>query len=316
MKRETMTDESAITFDGVTRTFGDLKALDGMSLTVEPGRIYGLIGPDGAGKTTAMRILATVLKPTSGWASVFGHDVVRDPWPIKHRIGYMPQNFSLYLDLSVSENISFYAGIYRAPASEMSERVKWLLDFTGLEPFTGRLAEALSGGMKQKLALACALIHRPELLLLDEPTTGVDPVARREFWKNIENLSAQGLTVFVSTPYMDEADRCRRISFIDGGRIVREGEVDQLKKSAEWRQFIVRGPDLRKAQKAIKGGPGILGAQLVGTMLRVQAEPDMEPERLRKLLPGEGHTVEESRPTLEDVFAYILGKTRSGSDEK
>lgn len=303
-----MNDESAaIEIKNISKNFAGVRALSDLDLDVQYHQVFGLIGPDGAGKTTLMRILATVLKPNAGSARVFGYDLTSDSWSIKHRIGYMPQNFSLYRDLSVSENIAFYAGIYRVPKKKMAERLKWLLDFTGLGPFTGRTADALSGGMKQKLALACALIHEPDLLLLDEPTTGVDPVARREFWQNIEGLSTRGMTVFVSTPYMDEAERCHRIAFIDSGRIVREGSVDELKRNTPWKQFAVRGPELRALIRKIRAAPGVLGAQLVGAVIRIQGKLDLTAAEIRRALDdSEKYEIEEDRPGLEDIFAHLL----------
>jgi len=307
-----MPPEYAIVLDKVIKEFGPVRALEGIDLAVEPNQVFGFIGPDGAGKTTAMRILATVMRPTSGTASVFGYNVSENPWPIKHRIGYMPQNFSLYRDLSVAENIAFYAGIYRVSGHLMAERIKWLLDFTGLEPFTDRVAMNLSGGMKQKLALACALIHEPDLLLLDEPTTGVDPLSRREFWKNIEGLVARGKTVFVSTPYMDEAERCHHISFINEGRIVREGSVAEIKQTVPWKQFGVRGPGLRGLLRLLRERPGIIGVQLVGTVLRIQGEIELTSEKILQMLPQTGKfEIEEIHPSLEDVFAQILGSAKS-----
>ena len=303
-----MTSEVAISVENLTKDFQNVRALDSINLEVNAHQVFGLIGPDGAGKTTLMRTLATLHEPTEGKTSVFGHNVVGDPWSIKSRIGYMPQSFSLYRDLSVAENIAFYAGIYHVPKKRMGERSAWLLDFTGLASFTERIADALSGGMKQKLALACALIHEPELLLLDEPTTGVDPISRRDFWRNIETLSSRGMTVFVSTPYMDEAERCHRIAFIDRGKIVREGDVEGIKSSVDWKQFAVRGPALRELNRRIKEMPGVSGAQLVGTVVRVQGVADMTSDRLRAMLPEPGsYTVEEVPTTLEDVFAGMLG---------
>ena len=308
-----MPPDAAISLDKVTKDFGTVRALEEINLVVEPNQVFGFIGPDGAGKTTAMRILSTVMRPTSGAASVFGYDVVNNPWPIKHRIGYMPQTFSLYRDLSVAENIAFYAGIYRVSKHLMSERIKWLLDFTGLGPFTDRVAMNLSGGMKQKLALACALIHEPDLLLLDEPTTGVDPLSRREFWRNIEGLVARGKTVFVSTPYMDEAERCHRISFINEGRIVREGSVEEIKRTVSWKQFGVRGAGLRDLLRILRERAGIIGVQLVGTVLRIQGDIELTKEKIIGMLPTTGkYEVEELHPSLEDVFAQILGSTKSG----
>lgn len=302
-----MPDDLAIKFSGVVKKFKDVRALDGVGLNVAQNQIYGLIGPDGAGKTTAIRIMATLMYPTEGKATVLGNDVVMEPLPIKRRIGYMPQSFSLYRDLTVLENVSFYAGIYRVPKSEMAERVKNLLDFTGLGPFTERVADALSGGMKQKLALACTLIHEPELVLLDEPTTGVDPIARRQFWQILDGLVARGMTVFVSTPYMDEAERCHRVAFLDSGRVVREGTVEELKAARGWKLFAVRGTELRKLIGPLRVSPGVFAVQLLGTNLRVQATPDMTIERIKQSLPAKGpYEVEEIRPTLEDVFAHIL----------
>ena len=204
----------------LTKSYGEILALDKLNLQVRRGEIFGLIGPDGAGKTTSLRLLATVLNPSSGEGRVAGYDLVREPEEVKKRIGYMPQRFSLYEDLTVDENIEFFARLRRVGGESFRTRKQELLDFTGLSPFVDRLAGRLSGGMKQKLGLICTLIHTPEILLLDEPTTGVDPVSRREFWKIITSLLGQGVTVVVSTPYMDEADRCKRIGLIYRGKII------------------------------------------------------------------------------------------------
>ena len=215
-----MMTEYAIETSGLTKAFGEVQAVDGLDLTVRSGEIYGLIGPDGAGKTTTMRMLAGVMAASGGEASVLGNDVVNNPESVKKDIAYMSQRFGLYEDLTVRENIDFYAELYLVNAEEKKERFERLMEFSRLSPFTGRLAGNLSGGMKQKLGLACALIHTPKLLLLDEPTNGVDPVSRREFWKILYELLREGVTIFVSTPYMDEADRCHRVGIMDAGRLL------------------------------------------------------------------------------------------------
>jgi ABC-2 type transport system ATP-binding protein len=203
---------------GLVKRFGDTTALQGISFSVAAGEIFGFIGPDGAGKSTLFRILATLIVPNEGTAEVLGRDVVKQHWDIRARVGYMPGRFSLYPDLSVEENLAFFASVFGTTIAREYDRIAPI--YSQLEPFKSRRAGALSGGMKQKLALSCALVHRPELLLLDEPTTGVDAVSRREFWELLAQLKTSGLTIIVSTPYMDEADRCDRIALIEGGKIL------------------------------------------------------------------------------------------------
>ena len=208
----------AIVAEGLTKRFGETTAVDNLSFTIERGEIFGFIGPDGAGKTTLFRILATLLVPDSGTARVLDKDVVKDLWAVRPRLGYMAGRFSLYPDLSVEENIRFYASVFGTTLEQEYAQIKPI--YSQLEPFKDRRAGALSGGMKQKLALSCALVHRPDVLLLDEPTTGVDAVSRREFWDLLADLKASGLTIVVSTPYMDEANRCDRVALVENGHIL------------------------------------------------------------------------------------------------
>ncbi len=209
----------AVETDGLTRRFGDVRAVEDAHLTVERGEMFGLVGPDGAGKTTMIRLLCGILAPTSGGARVLGYDIVRQPDLVKREIGYLSQRFSLYGDLSIDENIEFFAEINGV--FDFRQRREELLEFTRLAPYRTRLAERLSGGMKQKLALACTLVHTPKLILLDEPTTGVEPVSRRDFWKILQALLRGGITIIMSTPYLDEAERCTRVALVNQGTIMK-----------------------------------------------------------------------------------------------
>ena len=216
--------------DNLTRKFDAITAVNNLSIDVKEGEIFGLVGPDGAGKTTTMRLLTGVLEPTSGDAWVGEHHIARDSERLKENIAYMSQRFGLYTDLTVMENINFYADIYRVPQKERSETIKKLLNFSNLAPFQNRLAGNLSGGMKQKLGLACALIHTPKVLFLDEPTNGVDPVSRRDFWKILYQLLKEKVTIFYSTSYLDEAERCMRIGLIHKGELLRYGTPSAIKE--------------------------------------------------------------------------------------
>ncbi len=239
--------DDAITITGLRKTFNGLTAVDGIDLQVRRGEIFGLVGPDGAGKTTTMRLLAGLLDPDAGGARVAGFDVQRQTEAMKRQIGYMPQRFSLYGDLTVAENMRFFATIYQVPRAERLARQQRLLEFSRLEPFLKRQAQFLSGGMKQKLALACVLMHTPQVLFLDEPTTGVDPVSRRDFWKILYSLLQEGVTLFVSTPYMDEAERCTRVALMNRGRIIfcgtpARGEAADARRNARSaRRAVARG---------------------------------------------------------------------------
>ena len=216
----------------LTRRFGNLTAVDHLNLTIDAGEIFGLVGPDGAGKTTTLRMLCGLVNPTEGSAIVAGHDVVRDPQAVKDQIGYMAQKFGLYLDLSVQENMDFYADLFGIIGAERKELTAQLLHMTRMEPFRERLAGRLSGGMKQKLALMCTLLHRPQILFLDEPTNGVDPVSRRDFWAILYQLLKEGITILMTTAYLDEAERCNRVGLMHRGKLIRCDAPEALKKSA------------------------------------------------------------------------------------
>lgn len=299
----------AVVAEGLTHRFGDVAAVDDLSLTVERGDVFGLLGPDGAGKTTLIRMLATVLLPDAGDATVFGASVSRDPGSVTGRIGYMSQQFCMYPDLTVAENLDFFATLRGVRRSDRRERAAALLGSMGMAEFTKRQAGRLSGGMKQKLMLTSTLMHRPELLLLDEPTTGVDPVSRREFWAIIAGLRDAGTTVLVATPYMDEAERCTRIAFMDSGRIIRAGTPDEVKGLVPGTVLEVTSADPRAAIAALREAPGVLSAHLLGDHVRVLFDPSTpDPEQacsehLRHLgMEGRARTI---APDMEAAFAYL-----------
>lgn len=303
---------AAIWASGLRKQFGDLAAVDGLDLRVAEGEIFGLVGPDGAGKTTAMRLLCGLLDATAGEARVAGADVLRRPEEAKRHIGYMPQRFSLYGDLTVAENLLFFANLYHVPRAERLRRERDLLDFSRLEPFRDRLARDLSGGMKQKLALACTLIHTPRVLFLDEPTTGVDPVSRRDFWRILYSLLKQGVTLFVSTPYMDEAERCGRVALMDHGRLLLCDTPDALKQRMRGHLLEVVARPQRAARDLLQSRPEALGVQVFGDRLHVWVE---DAERggaaLTAALEQAGITVSSLRrraPGLEDVFVSVVAR--------
>jgi ABC-2 type transport system ATP-binding protein len=301
--------DPAIVTEGLTRRFGRRLAVDHVSLTIETREIFGLIGPDGAGKTTFFRMLATVLEPSEGSARVGGADVVGAPEAVKARIGYMPQAFSLYADLTVLENLRFVAEVHAVPRSVISERTERLLSFSRMGPFRHRLAEHLSGGMRQKLALAATLIHRPEIILLDEPTTGVDPVSRREFWQTLYDLNQQGTTVVVATPYMDEAERCARVALLHQGRILAVDTPAGVKARMRGTVLEVTAAPRRAALTAARALPGVMGGTVFGASLHlVVSGPDLVDD-LRVGLERHGITVGAIRPiepSLEDVFISLM----------
>ena len=255
---------AAITTSDLTKRFPGVLAVDRLRIEVHPGEIFGLVGPDGAGKTTTVRMLAGVLTPDSGSAMVSGFDIVRDPESAKAHISYMPQRFGLYEDLTVEENIRFYADVFGVPRADREQRSRQLLDAAGMDQFTTRLAGKLSGGMKQKLGLVCALIHRPRVILLDEPTNGVDPVSRRDFWRILYSLLDEGIAILMSTAYLDEAERCHRVALLHQGRILFCETPAKLKTHLRGAVLSVVAPDPRRVRAALDGVEGVLNTLLVG----------------------------------------------------
>lgn len=299
----------AIQTHNLRRSFGATVAVDGLSIAVAAGSIYGLIGPDGAGKTTTLRMLCGVLLPDGGTAHVGGSDVARDPDSVRQRIGYMPQRFSLYGDLTVRENLQFFADVYGVARAAQPALMERLLAFSRLGPFQQRRADALSGGMKQKLALACTLIHQPEILLLDEPTTGVDPVARREFWDILRAAVQQdGVTVLVSTPYMDEADRCHEVGFMRAGKLLAAGTPRALQQLLPGVVVELQAEPRHAAERALRQIAGFQDAQVFGDRLHLVVDTLPEEASIRKLLEADGATLQSYRqiaPTMENVFMYL-----------
>ena len=296
----------AIELTSLTKRFGELTAVNALSFTVGEGELFGLVGPDGAGKTTTLRMLAGVLPPTSGDAQVGGVSVVRDPESAKHRIAYMSQRFGLYTDLTVRENIDFYADLYQVPRAERAKRIERLYEFSNLGPFEKRFAGQLSGGMKQKLSLCCALIHRPDILLLDEPTFGVDPISRRDLWFILHEMVHQGVTVLVSTAYMDEAERCDHVALLDHGSIVALDTPAALQRSLTGEMLAVRASDPRKALDILSARRPAPSASLFGDTIHVRLDSkERDWPAIERALTDAGVTVLESHdvePSLEDVF--------------
>lgn len=305
-----MADAVAIRASGLRKYFGEIKALDGLDLEVQQGEIFGLVGPDGAGKTTTMRLLTGIMDATGGTAEVAGIDVLRHPETVKERIGYMPQRFSLYGDLTVEENINFFANLYHVPRAERRQREQQLLDFSRLAPFRKRLAQNLSGGMKQKLALTCTLIHTPQVLFLDEPTTGVDPVSRRDFWKILYSLLKQGVTLFVSTPYMDEAERCNRVALMDKGKVILCDTPQGLKGHMRGDLFEIIAEPANAVKAALAECDYVLGVQIFGDRQHVWVrDASADEERLKAAFTTKNITISGMRrivPGLEDVFMSLL----------
>jgi ABC-2 type transport system ATP-binding protein len=300
----------AIKAENLSKAFGSLIAVNRLNLSVKRGEIFGLVGPDGAGKTTIMRMFSGILPPTEGEAWVLDHPLTREAEPLKEKIGYMSQRFALYGDLTVLENINFYADLYDVPKKERSQRIELLLGFSNLVPFQNRLAQNLSGGMRQKLGLACALVHTPEVLFLDEPTNGVDPVSRRDFWRILYDLLKEGVTIFVSTAYLDEAERCHRIGLMFQGNLLSVGTPDEIKGLLQGEIWEVRCEQRMKAREMLQNVPGIRSAGIFGDRIHAVLEEGEKSRReMETLLRERGFEVLSIRriaPSLEDVFISTL----------
>jgi ABC-2 type transport system ATP-binding protein len=297
-------DDLMIRAEGLTRRFGDLTAVDGLTFGVRRGELFGLVGPDGAGKTTTLRMLAGVMRPTSGDAVMEGISVAREPERVKPHLAYMSQRFGLYTDLTVRENLDFYADLYQVPERERPARMERLFRFSNLGPFQDRLAGALSGGMKQKLGLSCALIHQPQILLLDEPTFGVDPISRRDLWLIVHEMVAEGVTVVASTAYLDEAERFDRLVLLHRGRALATDTPVALQRAVGAEVFAVEVDRVRAAQRLLQGRPEVRRVTVFGDRLHVKAPAAAEVELVRALRRG-GFRVgaaERIAPSLEDVF--------------
>lgn len=311
-------DEWVIETRNLTRTFKKVVAVNGLDLRVAGGEIFGLVGPDGAGKTTTIRLLAAILDPSAGDARVFGCDTVRQPEPIKERIGYMAQQFNLYGDLSVLENLNFFADVFEVTGDERRARIERLLRFARLTEFRDRRAAHLSGGMKKKLALACTLIHTPEIIYLDEPTTGVDPVSRREFWEILTELHLQGITLFISTPYMDEAERCSRVGLMHQGQMIVCDAPERIKAMTGGELIALWPSDLRRAREVLVGLEGVREVQTFGDQLRVFArDAGSVMAGIREALSAQGIKVldlRRARPRMEEAFISLI-RRRMASNE-
>ena len=308
-------DGCVIEATGLTRRFDKVVAVDRLDLRVDRGEIFGLIGPDGAGKTTVIRLLAAVMLPTAGEVRVLGYDVRRQAERLRHRVGYMPQKFSLYGDLTVAENLDFFADVFNVRGGERRRRIDELLGFARLAEYRQRRAAALSGGMQKKLALACSLVHAPEVIFLDEPTTGVDPISRREFWDILAGLHVQGVTIFVNTPYMDEAERCGRVGLMYEGQLVECDTPEVLRRRVPGELLAVWTPHLVAAREAIGRLPGVLETQTYGDVLHVFVDNAARMIPLvEATLAASGIAVIDVRltaPRVEEAFVSLIRARRA-----
>ncbi|GAC1636100.1 MAG: ABC transporter ATP-binding protein [Candidatus Acidiferrum sp.] len=312
---------AAIVADNLVRKFGDFVAVSGVSFRVKKGEIFGFLGPNGSGKTTVIKMLTGLLPITAGSAQVEGIDVGTGAEEVRERIGYMSQNFSLYNDLTVLENLTFYGRIYSLPPDKLKRRINEIVGLNGLGPYTTRLAGKLSGGWKQRLALGCAMLHEPKLLFLDEPTAGIDPVARRQLWDLLFELSGQGITFFVTTHYMDEAERCGHVAYIYYGKLIADGTPNTLRELPEVQpqgtiRVEITTPEVTRALRSVRGLPGIRSATIFGQSIHALIDDYLELETLRTDLLKQGIVVAEIRPlapSLEDVFVELTYKHQAAT---
>lgn len=310
--------QSAIVAEGLTKSFPGVRAVEALSFDVSAGEIFGLVGPDGAGKTTTLRMLAGIMPPDSGKAAVAGFDIVRDPEGAKHALSYMPQRFGLYEDLTVDENIRFYADLFGVKKTEREERSAQLLQAAGMNEFRKRLAGKLSGGMKQKLGLVCALIHRPKVILLDEPTTGVDPVSRRDFWRILYELAAEGVAILTSTAYLDEAERCHRVALLNQGKLLFCDTPRNLKANMRKGVLSIPSPEPHRLRDELESADGISSLVLTGDGLHVVVDsaarriPEFEARLNKAGVPFDA--IQQVAPSIEDLFVDAVGAGASAHE--
>jgi len=301
---------ASVVIEKLVKRFGSFTAVDGISLSVQKGEVFGFLGPNGAGKSTTIRMLCGLLCPTAGRATVAGFDVARKPEQVRQNIGYMSQKFSLYNDLKVIENIRLFAGLYSVPGSVLKERIAWTLRMSNLDGRENLITGTLPGGWKQRLALGCSVLHKPPIIFLDEPTSGVDPIARRQFWDLIHEMAEEGVTVFVTTHYMEEAEYCNRLALIYRGKIVALGTPTELKHTfMKGDLLLVECAPLGPALEVLRSSPGVLDAAVFGNALHLVVEDaDGQIPELRAVLGGHDislNRVEKIRPSLEDVFVSL-----------
>jgi ABC-2 type transport system ATP-binding protein len=318
-----ISDQPAISANQLVRRFGQFTAVNGVSFRVEKGEIFGFLGPNGSGKTTVIKMLTGLLPMTSGEATVQGIDVAADPETVRENIGYMSQNFSLYSDLTVLENLTFYGRVYGLPANRLRKRMDEVIQLNGLSPYLNRLSAQLSGGWKQRLALGCAMLHEPTLIFLDEPTAGIDPVARRQLWDLLFELSAQGITFFVTTHYMDEAERCSHVAYIYFGKVIADGTPDALRELPDVNpektyRVEITAPQVTQALRASRAMPGIRSATIFGQSVHALVDDSLDLEKLREQFLKNNVNVAEIRPlapSLEDVFVELTYKHQAAQPE-
>ena len=312
---------NSVVVEKLVKCFGSFVAVDHIDLETRKGEVFGFLGPNGAGKSTTIRMLCGLLRPTSGRAMVAGYDVARDPEKVRQNIGYMSQKFSLYNDLTVIENIRLFAGLYSVPSAQLKERMEWTLQMANLKGQENLITGTLPGGWKQRLALGCAVLHKPPIIFLDEPTSGVDPISRRQFWDLIQQMASEGVTIFVTTHYMEEAEYCNRLALIFRGKIVALGTPSELKRdSMTGELLLVECDPLGDAVEALQSAPGVMDAAVFGNALHlVVGDAATAGPRLRSYLTDRGIAVsriEQIRPSLEDVFVSLITVAEAGQEGK